>query len=97
MAKDLKPIDVSDVPELLSIAQQVKETGQPCVLKHADEELAIITPVKQVRRARKTGIITKDDALFNIVGMAASDEEEPTDVSANKHKYLADAYASHAE
>jgi hypothetical protein len=36
---------------------------------------------------------TFDDPLWNIVGMADSGPEGPTDVSRNKHKYLADAYA----
>jgi len=36
-----------------------------------------------------------DDALWNIIGMGRSDG--PTDVSENKHKYLAQAYAAEAE
>lgn len=34
---------------------------------------------------------TMDDPLWSIMGMAESDG--PTDVSENKHKYLAEAYA----
>jgi hypothetical protein len=37
--------------------------------------------------------ITADDPLWGIVGMADSGPDGPTDVSSNKHKYLADAYA----
>jgi hypothetical protein len=37
--------------------------------------------------------LTLDSPLWNIVGMADSGPEGPTDVSRNKHKYLADAYA----
>ena len=33
---------------------------------------------------------TKDDSLWNLVGIW--DEDGPTDVSQNKHKYLAEAY-----
>jgi len=32
---------------------------------------------------------TEDDPLFGIIGIGSS---KPTDVSANKHKYLAEAY-----
>ena len=32
-----------------------------------------------------------DDPLWNIIGIA-SDDDGPTDVSSNKHKYLAEAY-----
>lgn len=94
MAKEVRRVDVGSVPELLRIAQQVKETGEPCLLKQADEELAIITPMtrpssRTVRR-RRSGIITKDDPIWNIVGMGASGG--PGDISENKHKYLAEAY-----
>jgi hypothetical protein len=41
---------------------------------HHHEELANLTParpkVPRVRRRRKTGTITKDDAFWNIIGMA---------------------------
>jgi hypothetical protein len=36
---------------------------------------------------------TLDSPLWDIVGMADSGPDGPTDVSRNKHKYLADAYA----
>jgi excisionase family DNA binding protein len=39
---------------------------------------------------RKTGILTADDPIWDIVGMGRS--EGPTDVSENKRKYLAEAY-----
>ena len=94
MAKEVRRVDVGSVPGLFQIAQQVKETGEPCLLKRDDEELAMITPmtrpVSRAARRRKTGIITKDDPIWNIVGMGAS--EGPGDVSENKHRYLAEAY-----
>jgi hypothetical protein len=34
-----------------------------------------------------------NDPLWNIIGMARSEEDEPTDVSQDKYRYLADAYA----
>ena len=94
MAKEVRRVDVGSVPELLRIAQQVKATGEPCLLERENEELAMITPMTRpaspaVRR-RKTGIITKDDPIWNIVGMGAS--EGTGDISENKHKYLAEAY-----
>lgn len=36
---------------------------------------------------------TRDDALWDIVGIADSGPDGPTDVSENKYKYLAEAYA----
>jgi len=92
MAKELKPIDVSEIPELLSIAEQVKATGESRLLKRKGEELAVLTPVAPTRQKRpKRGPLTKDDPLFGLIGIGRS--EGPTDVSENKHKYLAEAYA----
>lgn len=42
-------------------------------------------------RPRKTGIVTMDDPIWNLVGMGSS--TGPGDISENKHKYLAEAYA----
>lgn len=89
---ELKNIDVSDVPELLRIAEEVKRSGEPCVLKRDSEELAVLSPVTRlgsVRRGRRT---SANDPLWNIVGIGRS--EGPTDVARNKHKYLAEAYAA---
>jgi hypothetical protein len=49
-----------------------------------------ISAEELLRRARP---ITAEDPLWNIVGMADSGPDGPTDVSRNKHKYLAEAYA----
>lgn len=96
MAKELKPIDISEVPDLLRIAQQVRDSGEPCLLTRAGEEIAILAPVKPARRTgRKSGIVTRGDTLWNIVGMASSDR--PGDVARNKHQYLAEAYATKRE
>lgn len=46
---------------------------------------------REGRRARGRPF-TRKDALFNIISIAGGDDKRPTDVSANKHKYLAEAY-----
>jgi len=94
MAKQVKPIDIGAVPDLLRIVEEANATGETYVLTRAGEELAVLTPVKaprDKRSRRKSGIITKDDSLWNIVGMGQS--EGPGDVSQNKHRYVAEAYA----
>lgn len=96
MARELRRIDISDVPELLKIAEDVHATGEPCVLRRDSEDLAVLMPAKRraprVPRGKPT---TADDPLWNIVGIGSS--QGPTDVSANKHKYLAEAYAAEAQ
>lgn len=104
MARELRPIDVSNQPELRRIAEEVYNSKQPRVLRRDAEDLAILSPVRAPRKTTARGRpgtrgkrLTPDDSLFNIIGMAASEAGEPTDVSANKHEYLADAYGSHTK
>ncbi len=93
MVKELKRIDISGIPELLSIAEEVRRSNEPRVLKQDSEDLAILTPIKPVtKRTTKGKPTSEDDSLWNIVGMGKS--EEATDVAANKHRYLAQAYAA---
>lgn len=91
MAKELKRIDVSKVPELLRIAQEVQATRRPYVLGQDSEDLAMVTPVGPVAKRSTRGLpVTEDDALFRLIGIGHSGITEG--VARNKHKYLADAY-----
>ena len=90
--KEAKHIDVSDIPELLRIAEEVHETGESRILKRDNEELAVVGPTKPVGRRRvASGVLTKDDPLSKLVGSLTS--EEPTDAS-KKHEYLAQTHPS---
>lgn len=94
MARELRPIDISNQPEVLRIAEEVRATQEPRVLRRNREDLAIVTPIRRARSSpSRAKPLRRDDSLFNIVGIAASEEGEPTDVSSNKHRYLAEAYA----
>jgi hypothetical protein len=93
MAKELKHIDISDVPELLRIVEDMRATNEPRVLQRANEDVAILRPVKRSakRRVLRGRPTSADDPLWKLVGIGES--EGPGDVSTNKYKYLADAYA----
>ncbi|MBI2863563.1 MAG: hypothetical protein HYX94_03270 [Chloroflexi bacterium] len=92
MARELKAIDISGEPELLRIVEQVRSTREPLVLRQQDEDVAILRPLGPARRRLPKGRPTSaTDPLWRLVGIGAS--EGPGDVSINKHKYLADAYA----
>ena len=49
MAGKPKPIDISHFPELIRLAEEVRTTGEPRVLRHASEDLAVLMPI--ARRA----------------------------------------------
>jgi hypothetical protein len=93
MAKEPKRIDISSIPELLSIAHEVQRTNEPRILREDSEDVAVLTPIKPVAKRRIKGKPTSaDDPLWDIVGIGQS--EEARDVAANKDNYLADAYAA---
>lgn len=94
MAKEPKRIDISAIPELLSIAEEVRRTNEPRILRQNSGDLAILAPIKPVaKRVAKGKPTSADDPLWKLVGIGHSGG--PGDVSANKHKYLADAYLHH--
>lgn len=101
MKKELKAIEISKYPELVKIAKRVRRSGKPRILRQNGQALVVVTPMRSSKRVssrraskRKFSrgkVFTKDDALWNIVGIGRSGL---TDVSENKHKYLAEAYAT---
>lgn len=46
MTTEYAPIDISNVPDLLDIAEEVRRTKRPRLLRRANEDLAIISPVR---------------------------------------------------
>jgi hypothetical protein len=98
MARELKSIDITAIPELVQLADEVRKTKKPRLLRRGDEDVAMLVPAepKESRRRVRAGRpLRKGDALSKIIGMIQS--EGPTDVSSNKHKYLAEAYVPKTE
>ena len=89
MAAEREPIDISNNPELLRLVEAMEASGKPCVLRHDGKDVAVMLPIEADDLDLRS--TSEDDPLWGIVGMFTSDG--PTDVSSNKHKYLADAYA----
>ncbi|MBA2449306.1 MAG: helix-turn-helix domain-containing protein [Chloroflexi bacterium] len=65
--------------------EAVEQLIQPVAVRPINGRVA-----KRPTGRRKTGILSADDPIWDIVGTGRS--EGPTDVSENKRKYLADAY-----
>ena len=61
MARELKTIDVSSIPELLRLAEEVRDTNEPRVLKRDSEDLAILMPASRRRRRRTPRPKTRAD------------------------------------
>ncbi|MBA2449485.1 MAG: hypothetical protein H0V51_15815, partial [Chloroflexi bacterium] len=45
MTAELEAIDISDVPDLLRLAEQVRTTGEPRILRREGEDIAVLMPV----------------------------------------------------
>jgi hypothetical protein len=62
MAKEMTPIDVTNTPELLRLAEEVRRSGRARVLRRDREDLAVVIPISTAkRRARKTKTYTRED------------------------------------
>lgn len=87
---ELKRIDIQDVRDLEALAEEVRLTKEPQVLQRGNEDIAMVTPVAppKARRVPRGKPFTMHDPLWSVMGIGRS--EGPTDVSANKHKYIAD-------
>jgi hypothetical protein len=53
MALTVNAIDVTDLPDLRRIAEEVRDTGRPCLLRIGDEEVAIVTPIGEATERRR--------------------------------------------
>lgn len=96
MQQELRPLDVSNLPQLEEAAEEVKATRIPRRIVRGDEELAVLQPTKKPRRTKLPGKpITDDDPFWNLIGIARS--SGPGDISANKQKYLAKAISPRHE
>jgi hypothetical protein len=86
MSEAYKPIDISNDPELLKLAEEVHTTHEPHILRRDDEDLAVLMPAGPKRRRK--GKSAKDLELF--CSAAGGWKDVDTD------KLLADIYADRA-
>ena len=101
MAREAKRVDISHIPELLRLAEEVQQTKQPRLLQRGDQDVALLLPVESPASLQRSATGRKragpgDRSILNLVGIAdtASSADDAMDVSSNKHKYLAEAYYS---
>lgn len=77
-----------------AIFDQVEAWGEKITVER-DGKLFALRP-KRRRRPHKSHRLTREDALWDIVGIADSGEPGNT-VASNKYQHVADAVASHFE
>jgi antitoxin (DNA-binding transcriptional repressor) of toxin-antitoxin stability system len=52
MAEPSKSIDITDVPDLLRVAEEVRRAGEPRVLRKDGKEVAMVVPLPRPRKRR---------------------------------------------
>jgi hypothetical protein len=93
MAQERIPIDISNEPALVKLAEEASASGVSFVLQVGSEDVAILTPARKAKR--KGGkALTTEDALFRLVGIGSSGI--PGGISGNKHEALLRAKRSHS-
>src|SRR6266516_3134141 len=60
MAADTTPVEISNNPELLRLAEEVKATNKPRLLKRDNTPLAILTPVKKKQSSQSKSKAMKE-------------------------------------
>ena len=94
-------VNVQDEAQLWRVVEDVHLSKQPRLVRHDGVDLAIVMPVettepqRRTRRAPAGRPLTEADPLTALIGSVRSDG--PGDVSENKRKYLAQAYAPNGE
>jgi len=61
MRREAMSIDVSHMPELLRLAEEVGASGEPRILKRDGEALAVVTPIVSRSRLRGGRVKSKAD------------------------------------
>jgi hypothetical protein len=93
MAREVRPedsIDVRGIPGLLHLAEEVQRSRRPRLLKRGQEELAIIQPTSARRPARRSGIITREDPIYQLIGTGESNV--PGGISGDKYAHFPNAF-----
>lgn len=85
MAEERLPIDISDDPMLVRLAEEVRASGMSLVLQIGSEDVAVLTFLQKAK-TRGGRAVTSEDALFRLVGIGSSGI--PGGVSGHKHEAL---------
>jgi len=63
MAAESQPFDISTVPELARLADEVRQTRRPRLLRRANVDIAVLTPLPAPRRRTKPAAVADRVAI----------------------------------
>src|SRR6266436_7115780 len=67
MAADISPVEISNNPELLRLAEEVKATNKPRLLKRNNTPLAILSPIRKKQPSQ-----AKSESIKETLALAGS-------------------------
>jgi len=78
MAGDLKPIDISNTPDILRLAEEVRKRQAPYLLRRDSEDIAVLTPIKTAtrKRTKRTPTAADIDAAWATFGLWQNEDVE---------------------
>ena len=61
MAEQPESIDITNVPEILRLAEEVHRAGEPRILRSNGQELALVAPLPQSKKRRRGRVLSESD------------------------------------
>jgi len=88
MAKELLTVDVTNTPDLRRLAEEVRRTGQPRLLRLDNEDLAVLAPVEHEKKtpSRKVRVRTRASVAEATFG-AVTPRRRPEDFKALRRHF----------
>jgi hypothetical protein len=68
MAKPIESVDISNAPDLLRLAEEVRASKTARVLRRDDEDIAVIVPIKPRPRSRPDRTSADREAFLSAAG-----------------------------
>jgi len=88
MAKELLTVDVTNTPDLRRLAEEVRRSGQPRLLRLDNEDLAVLSPVEHETKvpSRKVGVRHRTSVAEATFG-AVTPRQRPEDFQALRRQF----------
>jgi hypothetical protein len=67
MARTYKPVDISGLPELVRLAEEVRDLDEPRLLRVGEDDIAVLVPLRGASRKQRR----KTEAELNATRSAA--------------------------
>ena len=77
MASEFPPIEITTMPDLLALAEEVQKSKRPRLLRHANETIAVLMPAAPLlNRTRRSPTPADIDAAWAAFGMWNDEDTE---------------------